>query len=258
MEDSYEVAIAVLDKLVRKKGSMEAVAAAKIKQLTAELIEADEEGTKNEPSFDAFERIKGGFLHFKKEIFNKYPHKLEQLADGQKPKFFVFACSDSRVCPSNILDFQPGEAFMVRNIANMVPPFDKIRYSGAGAAIEYAVLHLHVEVIMVIGHSRCGGIEALMKQSHSPTYFIEDWVKIGLPAKEKVLLDHSHLPFEEQCMYCEKAVNTSLFNLLTYPFVRDAVLKKTLYLKAGYYDFVNGSFELWSVHVGACHPILIH
>ncbi|CAA0822237.1 Beta carbonic anhydrase 1- chloroplastic, partial [Striga hermonthica] len=74
----------------------------------------------------------------------KDPALYAKLAKGQSPEFLVFACSDSRVCPSHVLNFQPGEAFIVRNIANMVPPFDKTKHSGTGAAIEYAVLHLKV------------------------------------------------------------------------------------------------------------------
>ncbi|KAI5419635.1 hypothetical protein KIW84_043700 [Lathyrus oleraceus] len=129
-------------------------------------------------------------------------------------QFLVFACSDSRVCPSHILDFQPGEAFVVRNIANMVPPYHKTKHSGTGAAIEYAVIHLKVENIVVIGHSSCGGIKGLMSIPDDGTI---------------------------------EAVNVSLGNLLTYPFVREAVVKKTLALKGAHYDFVKGAFELWDI-----------
>ncbi|GMP47902.1 hypothetical protein CsSME_00015467 [Camellia sinensis var. sinensis] len=82
------------------------------------------------------EIIRRGFLHFKATEFDK------ELAEGQKPQFLVFACSDSRVCPSRVLDFKPGQAFMARNIANLVPGFNKLRYSGVGAVIEYAVAAL--------------------------------------------------------------------------------------------------------------------
>ncbi|KAG5062064.1 hypothetical protein JHK85_003247 [Glycine max] len=180
--ESYEEAIASLTKLLSEKADLGGVAAAKIKDLTAEL---DAAGSK---PFNPEERIRTGFIQFKNEKFEKNPDLYGELAKGQSPKFMVFACSDSRVCPSHILDFQPGEAFMVRNIANMVPPYDKTKYSGAGAAIEYAVLHL------------------------------------------------------------KEAVNVSLGNLLTYPFVRDGVVNKTLALKGAHYDFVNGNFELWDLN----------
>ncbi|KAF8370276.1 hypothetical protein HHK36_031685 [Tetracentron sinense] len=247
-KDAYEEAIAGLKSLLSEKGELEAVAAAKIEQITAELQAND--GNK----FNPIERIKNGFIHFKKEKYEKNPALYGELAKGQSPKFMVFACSDSRVCPSHVLDFQPGEAFMVRNIASMVPPYDQVRYSGIGAAIEYAVLHLKVENIVVIGHSCCGGIKGLMSfpdNGATSTDFIEDWVKICLPAKTKVIAEAGSLSFAEQCANCEKeAVNVSLGNLLTYPFVRDGLVKKTLALKGGYYDFVNGSFELWGLEFG--------
>lgn len=243
--ESYEEAIAGLTRLLSDKADLGTVAAAKIKQITAELEKSDSN------QFDPVDRIKTGFIHFKKEKFEKNPELYGELATGQKPKFMVFACSDSRVCPSHILNFQPGEAFMIRNIANMVPPFDKTKYSGVGAAIEYAVQHLKVEHIVVIGHSCCGGIKGLMSipdDGATASDFIEHWVQICSPAKAKVKAEYSGLSFSEQCTNCEKeAVNVSLGNLLTYPFVRDGLVKKTLALKGAHYDFVKGTFDLWDL-----------
>ncbi|KAB5537551.1 hypothetical protein DKX38_015084 [Salix brachista] len=227
--ESFEDAIAGLSKLLREKADLGSVAAAKIKQITAELEAAGSKG------FDPVERIKAGFVHFRTEKYEKNPDLYGALAKGQKPKFMVFACSDSRVCPSHILDFQPGEAFMIRNIANMVPPYDQKKYSGVGAAIEYAVLHLKVDTILaffycyyyitllqvndrfalaevenivVIGHSCCGGIKGLMSISDdkpASSDFIENWVKICSAAKSKVTANSGSLSFEEQCHNCEKA-----------------------------------------------------
>ncbi|XP_029127493.1 carbonic anhydrase 2 [Cajanus cajan] len=244
--ESYEEAIASLSKLLSEKADLGGVAAAKIKELTAELDAASSKPVNPE------ERIKTGFIHFKTEKFEKNPDLYGELAKGQSPKFMVFACSDSRVCPSHVLDFQPGEAFMVRNIANMVPPYEKTKYSGTGAAIEYAVLHLKVENIVVIGHSCCGGIKGLMSipdDGTTASEFIEQWVQICTPAKSKVKAETGDLSFTEQCTNCEKeAVNVSLGNLLTYPFVREGVVKKTLALKGAHYDFVKGTFELWDLN----------
>ncbi|KAI3768724.1 hypothetical protein L2E82_19554 [Cichorium intybus] len=247
--ESYEEAITALKKLLSEKEELAPVAAAKIDQITAEL-----QTPNSKPAFDPVERIKTGFAKFKTEKYITNPTLYDELSKGQSPKFMVFACSDSRVCPSHVLDFQPGEAFVVRNVANMVPPFDKVKYAGVGAAVEYAVLHLKVEQIVVIGHSRCGGIKGLMtfpdEGPHS-TDFIEDWVKVALPAKSKVKAEHSSTSLDDQCVTCEKeAVNVSLANLLTYPFVRDGLVKKTLALKGGHYDFVNGTFELWGLDFG--------
>lgn len=246
---AYEEAIASLKKLLIENGELENEAASKVAQITAELAD----GGKPSSNYPV-ERIKEGFIKFKREKYETNPALYGELAKGQSPKFMVFACSDSRVCPSHVLDFQPGEAFVVRNIANMVPAYDKNKYAGVGAAIEYAVLHLKVENIVVIGHSACGGIKGLMSfpdAGPTSTDFIEDWVKICLSAKHKVLAENGAAPFAEQCYHCEKeAVNVSLGNLLTYPFVRDGLVKKTLALKGGYYDFVKGSFELWGLEFG--------
>ncbi|KAL8161592.1 hypothetical protein V2J09_013081 [Rumex salicifolius] len=240
-----------------EKRELQDVAAARIKQVTAELEAAD---AKSGPD-DALERLKSGFLRFKTHKYEKNPELYGELAKGQSPKFMVFACSDSRVCPSHILDFQPGEAFVVRNIANMVPPYHKTKFSGTGAAIEYAVLHLKVENIVVIGHSCCGGIKGLMSipdHGNTSTDFIEDWVKICMPAKLKVKSEASDAEFAAQCTHCEKeSVNVSIANLLTYPFVRQAVINKALALKGAHYDFVKGSFEQWDLDFGLTSSLTV-
>ncbi|WZZ30667.1 hypothetical protein YC2023_014068 [Brassica napus] len=275
---SYEDALEALKKLVIEKDDLKTVAAAKVEQITAELKKVSSSDGK---PFDPVERIKQGFVTFKKEKYDTNPALYGELAKGQSPKYMVFACSDSRVCPSHVLNFHPGDAFVVRNIANMVPPYDQVKYAGVGAAIEYAVLHLKVENIVIIGHSACGGIKGLMSfalDGNNSTDFIEDWVKICLPAKSKVLAEAESSAFEDQCGRCERvpkkkkkvtglaaidiilsneAVNVSLANLLTYPFVREGVVKGTLALKGGYYDFVKGAFELWELQFGLSpvHPI---
>nr|AAO17574.1 carbonic anhydrase 3 [Flaveria bidentis] len=244
---SYDEAIAALKKLLSEKKELAPMAAAKIDQITAQLQTLDS----TKPGFDPVERIKTGFAKFKTEKYLKNPALYGELSKGQSPKFMAFACSDSRVCPSHVLDFQPGEAFVVRNVANIVPPFDKLKYAGVGSAVEYAVLHLKVEQIVVIGHSKCGGIKGLMTfpdEGPTSTDFIEDWVKVGLPAKSKVKAEHGSASIDDQCVSCEKeAVNVSLANLLTYPFVRNGLINKTLAIKGAHYDFVNGTFELWAL-----------
>lgn len=201
---------------------------------------------------DADLKLKTGFLKFKTEKYLTNPEIFEPLSKGQTPKYMIFACSDSRVCPSHVLDIQPGEAFVVRNVANMVPAYDQVKHTGVGAAIEYAVLHLKVENIVVIGHSCCGGIKGLMSladDGSTSTDFIENWISIGLPAKKKVLEAADHA--QDKYTHCEKeSVNVSIANLLTYPFVRDGLANGTLALKGGYYDFVNGAFELWGLDYG--------
>ncbi|ONM39910.1 carbonic anhydrase3 [Zea mays] len=131
----------------------------------------------------------------------------------------------------------------------MVPAYDKTKYTGIGSAIEYAVCALKVEVLVVIGHSCCGGIRALLSlQDGAPDnfHFVENWVKIGFPAKIKVKKDHASVPFDDQCSILEKeAVNLSLENLKTYPFVKEGLANGTLKLVGGHYNFVSGEFLTW-------------
>ncbi|KAJ3704264.1 hypothetical protein LUZ61_007969 [Rhynchospora tenuis] len=206
---------------------------------------------------NALEQLKYGFHNFKKEIYEKDIERFEELALEQKPQFMVIACADSRVCPSTVFSFQPGEAFTFRNIASLVPPYcEKKRNSGVGAALEYAVKILKIEIdqvenIVVVGHSRCGGIRGLMsipEDSHNCDDFIDDWVKIGWSAREVVKKEHGTLPLPDQCSYCEKAaVNLSLDNLMTYPFVKEALETNSIKLIGGHYDFVNCDITVWEI-----------
>ncbi|GJR17204.1 carbonic anhydrase 2-like protein [Tanacetum coccineum] len=121
-----------------------------------------------------------------------------------------------------------------------------IKYSGVGAAIEYAVLHLKVEYILVIGHSCCGGSKGLMSIPDDGT------------TSSKVQAEFKDLNFAEQCTKCEmEAVNVSLGNLLSYPFVKAAVMNKTLSLKGGYYNFVKCSFDTWSLDYGVSPSLVV-
>ncbi|KAL6615660.1 hypothetical protein ACP70R_037930 [Stipagrostis hirtigluma subsp. patula] len=195
------------------------------------------------------DRLKAGFRTFKRTIYNQNPRPFGPLKDGQSPKYMVFACADSRVCPSLTLDLKPGEAFTVRNIASLVPAYQQRIQSSVGSAIEFALTVLKVKCIVVIGHSRCGGIIELLslREGQPCTYHcIDDWVKIGLAAKKKVERENGLLSFDEKCTMLEKeAVNLSLRNLKTYPFVMDRLKNGTVKLIGAHYDFVNGSFETW-------------
>ncbi|KAI3445782.1 hypothetical protein Pfo_002447 [Paulownia fortunei] len=173
----------------------------------------------------------------------------QTLSEVQAPKFMVIACADSRVCPSSILGFQPGEAFVVRNVANLVPPHEN-GPSETNAALEFAVNSLEVENILVVGHSCCGGIKALMSLQDEVTSssFIRSWVVVGRPAKLKTKAAASNLNFDQQCRHCEKeSINRSLLNLLTYPWIEEQVIRGTLSIHGGYYDFIDCTFEKWTL-----------
>ncbi|KAJ9159192.1 hypothetical protein P3X46_024714 [Hevea brasiliensis] len=202
---------------------------------------------------DLFDEMKQRFLSFKKHKYMKNLEHFENLAKGQAPKFMVIACADSRVCPSNILGFQPGEAFVVRNVANMVPSYES-GPSETNAALEFAVNSLKVENILVVGHSCCGGIRALMSMHDDveTSSFIGSWVVVGMNARLRTKAAASNLNFDWQCRHCEKeSVNCSLGNLLTYPWIEEKVRNGEVSIHGGYYDFVDCTFEKWTVDYNA-------
>ncbi|XP_024168086.1 beta carbonic anhydrase 5, chloroplastic isoform X3 [Rosa chinensis] len=201
-----------------------------------------------EDGSDLFEDMKHRFLSFKKHKYLENLEHYQNLAKGQAPKFLVIGCADSRVCPSTILGFQPGEAFMVRNIANLVPPFES-GPSETNAALEFSVNSLEVKNILVVGHSCCGGIRALMSMNDEiDKSFIQSWVVNGKDARLWTKAAASKLSFDQQCKHCEKeSVNRSLLNLLTYPWIEEKVKKGILSVHGGYYDFVDCTFEKWTL-----------
>lgn len=198
---------------------------------------------------DPFDELKDRFLTFKKKNFLENRIHYENLSEAQVPKFMVIACADSRVCPSRVLGFQPGDAFTVRNVGNLVPPFQH-GASETSAALEFAVNSLEVANVLVVGHSRCGGIRALMsmKDEGDSRSFIGDWVSIAKSARLSTKAAAGNLSFDKQCTHCEKeSINSSLLNLLTYPWIEKRVIEGTLSLHGGYYDFVNCTFEKWTL-----------
>ncbi|XP_008219279.1 PREDICTED: beta carbonic anhydrase 5, chloroplastic isoform X3 [Prunus mume] len=205
---------------------------------------------------DLFGEMKERFLSFKKHKFLKESEHFQTLAQAQAPKFMVIACADSRVCPSNILGFQPGEAFMIRNVANLVPPFEN-GASETNAALEFAVNTLEVKNILVIGHSSCAGIETLMRmQDDGDSSLTHSWVINAKVAKLRTKAVAPHLSFDQQCRHCEKeSINSSLLNLRTYPWIEDRAKKEMLSLHGGYYDFLRCTFEKWTLDMNGTRPV---
>ncbi|KAK9270145.1 hypothetical protein L1049_025721 [Liquidambar formosana] len=205
--------------------------------------------TNSDGGVDLFGEMKHRFLSFKKHRFLEESEHFRTLAEVQSPKFMVIACADSRVCPSNILGFQPGEAFMIRNVANLVPPLEN-GPSETNAALEFAVNTLEVENILVIGHSSCAGIQALMSMQDDvdSSSFVAKWVVNAKVAKSRTESAAANISFDQQCRHCEKeSINCSLLNLLTYPWIEHRVRTGLLSIHGGYYDFLDCTFEKWTL-----------
>lgn len=185
-----------------------------------------------------------GYREFYQKYFVEDNRLYRDLAQGQSPKTLIIACSDSRVDPSIITNCAPGDIFVIRNVANLVPPFqiDETGYHGVSAALEFAVRILKVENIVVLGHSNCAGIKALRDNTTiQGTDFIGQWVGIAEAAREK--LDNSQT--EESVQHqCEKeGILLSLENLKTFPWIAEAVQANQLKLHGWYFKLSEGSLH---------------
>ncbi len=191
------------------------------------------------------EKLVAGFRQFRKRYYEDEPELFRQLINkGQSPKALVIACCDSRVHPAQVMDTDPGDIFVVRNVANVVPPYqDDGKSHGTSAAIEFAVKHLGVKHIIIFGHGQCGGVRSLMEGKHQDHKhgFIDAWMDIVAPAREKVIREHSDASFDDQCRACERAViEISVNNLMTFPWIREMVARNCLYVHGWYFDIEQG------------------
>ncbi len=194
-------------------------------------------------------RLMAGFRKFHDKYFaNEHPLYQRLSSGGQSPKTLIIGCSDSRVDPAIITSAGPGDLFIVRNVANLVPPFEKGGgFHGISAAIEFAVVNLKVENVIVLGHRQCGGIRALMlnesdkNDPNKEDSFVEQWVRIAQDAKERVLAKHKGEDEEALCRHGEQeAIITSLNNLRTFPFVQAAITDRGLVVMGIYFDLESG------------------
>lgn len=191
-------------------------------------------------------KLTRGFLEFRNRTFLPQRARFEQLALDQQPRVMMIACSDSRVDPAILTNADPGDLFMVRNVANLVPPcqIDQAQH-GISAALEYGVTALGVEHIIVFGHVDCGGIEALLTsdpaidEQHS---FIHRWLQIANEARGRTLLIARDRPLEDQLRILEQeAIKTSLANLLTFPWIEERVAAGRLRLHGWSFDIKQGA-----------------
>ncbi len=214
-------------------------------------------------------KLLDGLRTFKERFYNRDPDLMRSLVlEGQRPATLLIGCSDSRVDPSVLTGAGPGEIFTVRNVANLVPPYEqKASLHGTGAAIEYAVRDLGVDHIVVLGHAHCGGIAAMLAgEAGQPLEreFIADWVSLARKACEHYVTDDTveggHRPVglerlrENPALVERAAVRGSLDNLLSYPWIRERVEKGTLILHGWWFDLETG--DLWKTEPGSGTTLL--
>jgi carbonic anhydrase len=191
------------------------------------------------------DRLIKGYQKFRDTVFESDRALYEELASsGQKPHTLMIACSDSRVLPQQILSAGPGDLFVVRNVAAMVPPYERDSgYHGTSAAIEFAVTVLEVDNIVVMGHAGCGGVASVIDHSMPTDSFVHNWMR---PLREWL---RAHEDFDEQDdaesqrMLERAAVHLSLQNLKSFPFVRERMEAGTLSVIGFIFDIHNGDLS---------------
>lgn len=201
-----------------------------------------------------------GFRKFKERYFAETTTLYDKLnTQGQSPKTLVIGCSDSRVDPALLCSASPGDIFVIRNVANLVPPYDEsgTGYHGVSSAIEFAVVNLKVENVIILGHRQCGGIQALVSPEQSRAGgFVTQWMTIAAGAREKVIQEFPSSSFEELCKHCEKeAIVSSLTNLKSFPFVQEAVEQRGLSLHGLFFDLEKGQLLEYSASTSSFNAL---
>lgn len=191
----------------------------------------------------SIEALIEGFRAFRANLDERERAHVEALArEGQAPRIMIVACSDSRVDPLRLTGAGLGDVFIVRNVANLVPPYAPDGdYHGTSAALEFAVRGLGVEHVVVMGHARCGGVQALMDGTPTARVgddFVGAWMRIAAPARARA--EAAHPPGAARVRACEhESIRVSLANLMTFPWIAERVAAGLLRLHGWYYDLAQ-------------------
>lgn len=189
-----------------------------------------------------FATLIDGYHRFRNGEYRLQKARFDALAEGQAPPIMVISCCDSRVDPATIFDTEPGQVFALRNVANLVPPYlQSPGYHGAAAAIEFAVLGLHVKHIVVLGHGRCGGIRAALEGGDlgvSGRSFVDGWMDLVADARAEVI---ASAPVDPQRALEWAAIRVSLANLRTYPYIAQAENEGRLKLHGAWFAIAEGA-----------------
>ena len=201
-----------------------------------------------------------GYRRFRSHGWGAQRERWAELAEGQSPKVMVIACSDSRVDPAQIFDARPGEIFVVRNVANLVPPFQPdSQYHGVSAALEFAVTQLEVEELVVMGHGFCGGCAAALTgqfddAGHGAGHFIAHWIGMLSEARERVRARHGELDRAAFRDMEFEGVRLSLHNLRSFPWVREREEAGRLKLHGAWFAVSDGMLHICDEASGTFAP----
>lgn len=197
-----------------------------------------------------------GYKKFQEQYYDGHCEIFEDLVrHGQSPKALMVACSDSRVDPAIVMNCKPGDLFVVRNVANLVPPYQADNaYHGTSAALEFAVCGLKIHHLVIFGHSQCGGIQALMdrvENEHSSYSFVAKWMEIAQSACDLTLEKHADATSEEKAHHCgHYAIINSLNNLMTFPWIAKGLKDRTLFLHGWFFNLSTGIIDAYNFNSG--------
>ncbi|MEX6725766.1 carbonic anhydrase [Parapedomonas caeni] len=224
-----------------------------------------DDNEKEAPSVSDFEFLIDGYRRFRSDIYTRHRTRYDSLANqGQSPKVMMIACCDSRVDPTVVFDAEPGQLFVLRNVANLVPPFETGGgRHGASAAIEYAVTQLKVEHVVVFGHARCGGIQASLTgdfdnedDDAADASFIGKWMALIKPVRDQVMMAYKIAPdIDPQRALEQAAIRQSIANLRTFPFVAEREREGVLRLHGAYFDIADGILKLLDTQSDRFEPV---
>jgi carbonic anhydrase len=203
-------------------------------------------------------RLVEGYRQFADGRLRHEQDRYRELAEaGQSPEVLVIGCCDSRVSPEVIFNARPGELFVVRNVANIVPPYEPDTHAhGVSAALEFAVVALKVKHIVVLGHAHCGGVKAFAENAEplSPGDFIGNWMRLMAPAVEKVG-PQNKLSHAEYIARLEQAnVANSLDNLKTFPNLRKLIESGEIAVHGAYFGVARGELSIRDEATGEFGP----
>jgi len=195
------------------------------------------------------QRLLDGYASFRAGRYASEAERYRSLGEGlQKPTIMMIACCDSRAAPETIFDAGPGEIFVVRNVANLVPPYAPDgRHHSTSAALEFAVLQLGVAHIVIMGHGRCGGIRAITEPGDplSTGDFIGKWLAGVRDVAATVEHDQDHSAAQRLTLVEQASVEHSLANLRTFPWVRVREGKSQLTLHGAWFDISLGELNVY-------------
>lgn len=198
----------------------------------------------------SFSKLVQGYSLFRNKYARNESNVMANLYNqGQHPETMIVACCDSRVDPALILQCDPGDLFVMRNVANIIPPYIKGegRFSNSGAALEFGIAHLQVKHLIIFGHSQCGGIHALVDtKGLIQNEFITPWVSI---------VKNNDAHFKDTDYYAKLGLMHSYRNCLTYPFIKQRVENNLLVIHQWFFNIKEGEILAYSHGESRFHPL---